>query len=97
MRGSLTVDLGIDRTLRPLAPFVRLPYVAEQFVLRDSDDGTELEYGGELGTDLWALGRLWARSSRPAGRRRFEAPLPRSRQRLARLTRSLAQFKGLAI
>jgi hypothetical protein len=36
-----------------------VPYVVEQFVLRDTDGGTELEYKGELGTDLWALGRLW--------------------------------------
>jgi hypothetical protein len=28
-------------------------------VLRDSEGGTELEYGGELGTDLWALGSMW--------------------------------------
>ena len=36
-----------------------VPYVVEQFLLRDTDDGTELEYSGELGTDLWAFGRLW--------------------------------------
>lgn len=36
-----------------------VPYVVEQFVLHWTPDGTELEYRGELGTDLWALGRLW--------------------------------------
>jgi hypothetical protein len=36
-----------------------VPYVVEQFELRETAGGTELEYGGELGTDLWALGRLW--------------------------------------
>jgi hypothetical protein len=36
-----------------------VPYVVEQFQLRDADAGTELEYSGELGTDLWALGRSW--------------------------------------
>jgi hypothetical protein len=36
-----------------------VPYVFEQFVLRDVDGGTWLEYRGELGTDLWALGRWW--------------------------------------
>ena len=36
-----------------------VPYVVEQFLLRDADGGTELEYSGELGTDLWAIGRLW--------------------------------------
>lgn len=36
-----------------------VPLVAEQFLLRATDAGTELEYSGELGTDLWALGRWW--------------------------------------
>lgn len=36
-----------------------VPYVVEQFRLRETAEGTELEYSGELGTDLWALGRLW--------------------------------------
>lgn len=36
-----------------------VPHVVEQFTLRETDGGTELEYSGELGTDLWALGRGW--------------------------------------
>lgn len=36
-----------------------VPYVVETFELRETDGGTSLEYSGELGTDLWALGRLW--------------------------------------
>ena len=36
-----------------------VPYVVESFDLRDMEDGTHLEYRGELGTDLWALGRWW--------------------------------------
>jgi hypothetical protein len=36
-----------------------VPYVVEQFALRETDEGTDLEYSGELGTDLWALGRGW--------------------------------------
>lgn len=36
-----------------------VPHVVEQFQLRETPVGTELEYEGELGTDLWALGRLW--------------------------------------
>jgi hypothetical protein len=133
VRGSLTLDLGIGRTLRPLGPLVYsiaapretvldviagpylrrtpralddelhvlergsdmalaahftkagplvattvetvrfeppgvvhfrlvrgpVPYVVEQFELREMEEGTELEYRGELGTDLWALGRWW--------------------------------------
>jgi hypothetical protein len=36
-----------------------VPHVVEQFVLRDSAAGTTLAYDGELGTDLWRLGRWW--------------------------------------
>jgi len=35
------------------------PYVVEQFHLRESGERTELEYSGELGTDLWAIGSSW--------------------------------------
>jgi hypothetical protein len=36
-----------------------VPHVLETFELRASEAGTELEYRGELGTDLWTLGRWW--------------------------------------
>lgn len=36
-----------------------VPYVVEQFQLHETEGGTELEYRGELGTDLWAPGRWW--------------------------------------
>ena len=36
-----------------------VPYVVEWFDLREAEHGTDLEYGGELGTDLWALGQWW--------------------------------------
>ncbi|MFN2469160.1 MAG: SRPBCC family protein [Gaiellaceae bacterium] len=36
-----------------------VPHVVEQFELSEGEHGTELEYSGELGTDLWALGRWW--------------------------------------
>ena len=36
-----------------------VPSVVEEFRLREVDGGTELEYRGELATDLWLLGRLW--------------------------------------
>ena len=36
-----------------------VPHVVEQFLLSETEEGTELEYRGELGTDLWALGRWW--------------------------------------
>ena len=37
-----------------------VPYVVETFDLRETAEGTRLVYSGALGTDLWALGRLWA-------------------------------------
>lgn len=36
-----------------------VPHLVETFDLREADTGTELEYRGELGTDLWGLGRRW--------------------------------------
>jgi hypothetical protein len=36
-----------------------VPHVLESFELRAAETGTELGYRGELGTDLWALGRWW--------------------------------------
>ncbi|MBA2574414.1 MAG: SRPBCC family protein [Nocardioidaceae bacterium] len=36
-----------------------VPHVAETFWLREHSDATLLTYDGELGTDLWRLGRTW--------------------------------------
>ncbi len=36
-----------------------VPHVVEQFLLRETESGTELAYSGELGTDLWLAGELW--------------------------------------
>ena len=36
-----------------------VPHVVEQFLLTTTADGTRLEYTGELGTDLWAVGARW--------------------------------------
>jgi hypothetical protein len=36
-----------------------VPHVVERFELHETADGTLLEYTGELGTDLWALGSWW--------------------------------------
>jgi hypothetical protein len=36
-----------------------VPHVEEWFELREVEGGTALDYAGELGTDLWALGRWW--------------------------------------
>jgi len=37
-----------------------VPHVLEHYELRPSPTGTAFEYRGEFGTDLWALGALWA-------------------------------------
>ncbi|MFW6204915.1 MAG: SRPBCC family protein, partial [Actinomycetota bacterium] len=36
-----------------------VPHVVERFDLAEDDGGTRLDYSGELGTDLWALGAKW--------------------------------------
>jgi hypothetical protein len=36
-----------------------VPHVVEEFELRDGGTATELVYTGELGVDLWTLGRWW--------------------------------------
>lgn len=36
-----------------------VPHVVETYELREGPQGTEFLYSGELGTDLWALGRWW--------------------------------------
>ena len=38
-----------------------VPHVVERFELREDGGSTELEYHGELGTDLWVIGRAWGR------------------------------------
>jgi hypothetical protein len=46
-----------------------VPHVAERYELSPSEVGTRFRYTGELGTDLWALGRLWAARVAPAWER----------------------------
>lgn len=38
-----------------------VPHVVEQFLLTTTADGTRLDYTGELGTDLWAVGAHWGK------------------------------------
>lgn len=78
-RGFVTTTVETVRFEPPSHVHFRLtrgpvPHVVEQFVLRETDDGTELEYRGELGTDLWALGRWWG----TAVARRWEAAVQSS-------------------
>ena len=62
--GLTATTLETVRFERPERVHFRLvrgpvPHVVEQFVLHEVDGTTELEYTGELGTDLWGLGSLW--------------------------------------
>lgn len=36
-----------------------VPHVVERFTLTSTDTGTNLDYCGELGSDMWRIGRRW--------------------------------------
>jgi hypothetical protein len=60
-----TATLETVRFERPHRVHFRLvrgpvPHVAETYELQDAPEGTAFLYTGELGTDLWRLGQLWA-------------------------------------
>jgi len=64
LRGLVATTVETVRFEPPAFVHFRLvrgpvPHVVEQFLLHERDDGTELEYRGELGTDLWSLGAWW--------------------------------------
>jgi hypothetical protein len=61
---GVTTTVESVRFTRPTQIDFRLlrgpvPYVVETFELRAVAGGTEVEYRGELETDLWAVGRWW--------------------------------------
>lgn len=61
---GLTTTVETVRFERPERVVFRVvrgpvPHVAESFALAEVEDGTELIWAGELGTDLWALGAWW--------------------------------------
>src|SRR5206468_11507729 len=61
---STTVEVvRFERPSRVSFRLVRgpVPYVAEAFELAATDEGTALTYTGEIGADLWAVGRWWTR------------------------------------
>ncbi|HEY6069051.1 MAG TPA: SRPBCC family protein [Gaiellaceae bacterium] len=39
-----------------------VPHLVESFVLTPTDAGTELLWHGELGTDLWLIGKWWGQT-----------------------------------
>lgn len=61
---GVATTLETVRFERPIRIDFRLvrgpvPHVAESFALKAVATGTELIWEGELGTDLWAVGRWW--------------------------------------
>ena len=64
--GIVTTTVEMIRFDRPETIHFRLvrgpvPHVVERFTLHPDGDTTRLEYTGELGADLWALGRWWGK------------------------------------
>lgn len=64
VRGFTATTLETVRFEPPSRVHFRLvrgpvPHVVETFALDETSGGTDLVYRGELGTDLWALGRWW--------------------------------------
>ncbi|MGH9210596.1 MAG: SRPBCC family protein [Acidimicrobiales bacterium] len=62
--GIVTTTVETVRFDRPETVDFRLmrgpvPHVVERFTLHPEQDATRLDYSGELGADLWALGRWW--------------------------------------
>jgi Polyketide cyclase / dehydrase and lipid transport len=64
-----------------------VPHVLETYHLRATDRGTELEYAGELGADLWALGAWWARRVASPWERTVAESLQRVRDEAERRAR----------
>jgi hypothetical protein len=64
VRCGIVTTVETVRFERPSRVHFRLvrgpvPFVVELFELSETEEETELEYRGELGTDFWWLGRWW--------------------------------------
>jgi hypothetical protein len=80
--GLVTTTVETVRFGRPETVDFRLvrgpvPHVVERFTLHAEQDATRLEYTGELGADLWALGRWWADQVAPRWEATVQASLDR--------------------
>lgn len=63
-RGLVATTVETVRFERPAAVYFRLlrgpvPHVVERFELTEDGNATLFHYEGELGADLWAVGRWW--------------------------------------
>lgn len=90
--GLVATTLETVRFERPSRVDFRLvrgpvPHVVEHFLLHPRDRGTNLEYRGELGADLWAAGHWWgaqvARKWEAAVRSSFSSILTEAERRAA--------------
>ena len=63
LRATTVETVQFDRPQRISFRLVRgpVPYVTETYELHAVDHGTDFEYRGELGTDLWQAGQWWGR------------------------------------
>ena len=62
VRDAITVEsVAFERPERVTFTLLRgpVPHVREEFRLEDHEGETEFTYTGELGADLWALGRIY--------------------------------------
>jgi hypothetical protein len=62
LRDAITVEtVAFERPERVTFKLLRgpVPHVEEEFLLEERDGETDFTYRGELGADLWALGRLY--------------------------------------
>ena len=65
-----------------------VPHVLERYELRPSEIGTAFDYRGELATDLWALGALWAGVVAPSWERTVATSLNGVRAEAERRSRA---------
>ena len=91
--GFTTTTLETVRFERPHRVDFRLvrgpvPCVLESYDLRAVDGGTDLEYRGGMGTDLWRLGEWWAGRVGPIWEATVAASLEQIRAEAERRVRS---------
>jgi hypothetical protein len=95
LAGGLTVTtVETVRFERPHRVSFRLvkgpvPHVVEHFELQPRDGGTAIDYRGELGTDLWMLGRWWGDRVAPAWERTVATSLEGVRAEAERRARQV--------
>jgi hypothetical protein len=89
--GIVTTTVETVRFDRPETIDFRLlrgpvPHVVERFTLHPDRDATRLEYSGELGADLWAVGRWWGNQVAPKWEATVRASLDRIKTEAERRT-----------